>query len=542
MISFHHGESISSWMQSTEMPVLLPLNADIDVDVCIVGGGIAGLSIAYMLINAGRKVCVLEGFEIGSGQTSRTTAHFTYALDERYHRLEKMHGEKGARLAAESHVAALKKVVEIINKEKIDCDLERINGYLFAQETDSPNLSLKSKRDKSHHDLNVELDAVLRAGLLDVYMTEKVPFDSFDPGPALCFPNQLQLNPLKYINGLVDCILAKGGKIYTNSHVVTVKGGEAAYVKLQNGHIVTCEAVVVATNSPINDQVAIHTKQASYRSYVIGLEVPKGSVIKGLYWDTAEPYHYIRLQKTDGPNEILMIGGEDHKTGQNDNPEYNYTKLENWARKRFPKAGRTRYKWSGHVIESFDRLAFIGHNPMDSDNVYVVTGHSGNGMTYSTIAGMLITDQILGKTNPWENLYNPSRISFSSASTYIKENANVLAQYKDWFVEPQFDEVQDFKEGEGIVFRDGMHIVAAYKDLHGNLELNSAVCPHLGGIVHWNKSEKTWDCPCHGSSFDCHGKVIKGPANQDLSPIERPAMHPPDTLKVWDTPDATPVV
>ncbi len=542
MTSFHHGESISSWMDTIEMASFTPLATDIDVDVCIVGGGMAGLTTAYNLLQAGRKVCVLEGYEIGSGQSARSTAQFTYALDERYHKLEKYHGEKGARLAAESHEAAIKKVAEIVKKENIDCDLEKVNGYLFCSD-EKINYSLTSNREKCHEYLNKELDAILKAGLLDVYMTERIPLDSFDPGPALCFPDQLQLNPLKYLNGLAECIIKKGGKIFTNSHVTEIKGGEDAYVRLQNNHIVTCGSIVVATNSPINDLVAIHTKQASYRSYVIGLEIPKASVIKGLYWDTEEPYHYIRLEKKEGQNnELLLVGGEDHKTGQNNNPEHSYTRLENWTRKRFPDAGRVFYRWSGHVLNPVDGLAYIGRNPMDSDNVYVITGHSGNGMTYSMIGAMLITDQIMGKKNPWEQLYNPSRISLNSAASYIKENANTLAQYKDWFIEPQYDEIEHNIPGEGVVFRDGLQIIAAYKDLHGNLEFNSAVCPHLGGIIHWNSAEKTWDCPCHGSSFDCHGKVIKGPANMDLSPIEKPAMHPPDTVKVWETPDATPIL
>lgn len=543
MISLHHGESVSTWMDTVQMPTFSTLLEDIDVDICIIGGGLAGLTTAYLLLQAGRKVCVLEGFEIGSGQTGRTTAQFTTALDERYFMLEKHHGEKGARLAAESHSAALKKVSEIIQKENIECDLEKINGYLFNAH-DDPNYTLQSNRDKSHEYLNIELEAVLRAGLSEVYMTERVPLSSFDPGPALCFPDQLQLHPLKYLSGLAQAIIRKGGQIFTNSHVIEVQGGEAAYVRLQNDHIVTCESIVVATNSPINDLVAIHTKQASYRTYVIGVEVPKGSIIKGLYWDTEDPYHYVRLEKSDKHSyEVLLVGGEDHKTGQNDNPEHSYTRLENWTRKKFPMSGRVLYRWSGHVMEPVDGLAYIGHNPMDSDNVYVVTGHSGNGMTYSTIAGMLLTDMIIGKENPWESLYNPSRISLSTVGTYLKENANTLVQYKDWLTEKQFGDLENIEDGEGIVYRDGLHIIAAYKDNYGNLELNSAVCPHLGGIVHWNKAEKSWDCPCHGSRFDCHGKVLDGPAVSDLTLISStPALHPPDVLKVWPDADTNPVL
>jgi len=537
MITIHHGESISTWMNNIQMPSFSSLNEDLETEICIIGGGLAGLTTAYLLLQSGRKVCVLEGFEIGSGQSGRTTGQFTTALDERYFMLEKYHGEKGARLAAESHSTAIKKVSEIIKKENIDCDLDIVNGYLFNS-TANPNYTLKSNRDKSHEYLNLELEAILRAGLDDVYITERIPLAQFDPGPALCFPNQIQLNPLKYLYGLVQAIIKMGGKIFTNSHVVEIKGGESATVKLQNDRIVMCESIVVASNSPINDLVAIHTKQASYRSYVIGIEVPKGIFITGLYWDTEDPYHYVRLEKSHNhQNEILLVGGEDHKTGQNDNPDHCYTRLENWTRKRFPYAGRILYRWSGHVMEPVDGLAYIGNNPMDSDNVYVVTGHSGNGMTYSMIAGMLISDLIRGKENPWKNLYNPSRITISTAGNYIKENANTLMQYKDWVTEKTNIDLDDVERGEGIVYRDGLQIVAAYKDQHGNLDLNSAVCPHLGGIVHWNTSEKSWDCPCHGSRFDCHGKVLDGPAVNDLTLISStPALRPPEVIKVW--PDA----
>ncbi len=544
MIALHHGESVSTWNQSIKMPIFPTLTEDISTEVCIIGAGLAGLTTAYLLQKEGRKVCILEGFEIGSGQSGRTTAQFTYALDERYHILEKYHGEKGAKLAAESHIAAIAKVADIITSEKIDCDMERINGYLFAASEDEiPNYTLQSNREISQEYLNKELESLQRLGLNDVYMTERIPLSSFDPGPALCYPNQLQLHPLKYLKAMAEIFVARGGKIYTNSHVIEVVGGEAAYARLQNDHLVTCDSIVVATNSPINDLVAIHTKQASYRTYVIALEIPKSQMIKGLYWDSNDPYHYIRLQKdATETHELLLVGGEDHKTGQKDNPEHCYTRLENWTRKRFPDAGRILFRWSGHVMETVDGLAFIGKNPMDKDNVYVVTGHSGNGMTYSAIAGMMLSDLILERENPWTSLYSPSRISMSSVGNYIKENANTLAQYKDWFIESKSLEIEELETGEGIVYRDGLHIVAAYKDNTGNLTLNSAVCPHLGGIVRWNTAEKSWDCPCHGSRFDCVGKVIEGPACMDLTPFKEGALHPPKTIKVWETPTIDPAL
>lgn len=505
-----HNESLSLWMDTIEMPHCPSLSENLKVDVCIVGAGLGGLTSAYLLMKEGKSVCILEDHEIGSGQTGRTTAHFSTALDDRYIELEKLHGLENSKLAAESHRAAIYKVAEIIKDENIKCDMDWVDGYLFVPTESTEEILFQ------------ELEAVLRAGLSDVKLVVKAPLDFLDTGPALHFPKQLQLHPLKYLKGLAECIIKGGGKIFTRSHVEEIHGGDRARVHTREGFNVYADEIIVATNTPINDVVAIHTKQAPYRSYVIALEVPHGSVPKGLYWDTLDPYHYVRLQ--EGKNvgtkmnglDLLIVGGEDHKTGQSLNPENSYVELENWVRQRFPFAEKLVYRWSGQVMEPVDGLAFLGRNPMDQKNVFIITGDSGNGMTHCTIGGMLITDQIMQRKNPWEKLYNPSRINFKSASTFIKENINVAVQYADYLNRHPFETIEDIEWGEGAVFKQGFKQIAAYKNHEGRLELHSAVCPHLGGIVHWNSAEKSWDCPCHGSRFDAHGKVLEGPAVMDL--------------------------
>lgn len=508
------NESLSLWMDDVEMPHCPALSENIKCDVCIVGAGIGGLTTAYLLQKEGKNVCILEDQEIGSGQTGRTTAHFSTALDDRYMELEKLHGLKGSSLAAQSHKAAVQKVADIIEKENIECEMDWVDGYLFTP------------LESTEEILSQELSAVLRAGLSEVSLVAQVPLDFLDTGPALHFPKQIQLHPLKYLKGLSECIIKAGGKIFTRTHVEEVHGGEKAFVKTKDGFTVHADAIVVATNTPINDKLAIHSKQAPYRSYVIALEVPHGSVHKGLYWDTLDPYHFIRLQESKnlgtkwGDVDLLIVGGEDHKTGQNSNPGRCYINLENWARQRFPFAGKMAYKWSGQVMEPVDGLAFLGHNPMDRNNVYVITGDSGNGMTHCTIGGILITDQIMQRPNPWEKLYNPARINFRSTSTFLKENLNVMAQYGDYFNRRPFEFIEDMNWEEGAVFTDGLKQIAAYKNHEGRLELHSAVCTHLGGIVHWNSVEKSWDCPCHGARFNAHGKVIEGPAVMNLKKID----------------------
>lgn len=304
----------------------------------------------------------------------------------------------------------------------------------------------------------------------------------------------------------------------------------------------TAGSVIVATNTPINDRFVIHTKQAPYTTYVIGARVPRGAVTNALYWDTAQhkgmsdesgpiPYHYVRLQhsasqKSSNENEqnnhdVLIVGGQDHKTGQADDAEQRYGRLEAWARERWPKINSIEFRWSGQVMESVDGLAFIGRNPMDKENVYIVTGDSGNGMTHGTIAGILLTDLISGRENPWATLYDPSRKTLRAAGDYVKENLNVAAQYAEgFFTGGEVDSAEEIEPGGGSIIRRGLSKIAVYRDDDGTLHERSAVCQHLGCIVTWNSNEKTWDCPCHGSRYDRYGRVITGPANTDLARVD----------------------
>jgi Rieske Fe-S protein len=248
------------------------------------------------------------------------------------------------------------------------------------------------------------------------------------------------------------------------------------------------------------------------------LRVPKGSVTKALYWDTPDPYHYLRLQNL-GEDEMLIVGGEDHKTGQSDDAEERFERLEAWTRERFPTVKEVEYRWSGQIMEPVDGLAFIGQNPGDK-NIFVVTGDSGNGMTHGTIAGILLTDLIQGRQNEWTALYEPSRISLKATPEFAKENLNVVAQFRDYVTGGDVDEVGEIASGAGAIIREGLKKIAVYRDSNGEVHKYSAVCPHLGCIVEWNSTEMTWDCPCHGSRFDPQGKVLNGPAISGLAPAE----------------------
>jgi len=502
------GQSTSVWMKTATVPNQPALAENLHADVCVVGAGIAGLTTAYLLAKQKKTVIVLDGREIGGGQTVRTTAHIATALDDRYYEIENTRDKNAAKLVADSFTAAIACVESIINAENIECDFERLDGYLFAVTSDDVK------------ELDKELEAAHRAGLTGVEKLSRSPIDSFGTGSCLRFPQQGQFDPQKYLAGLADAVTRHGGRIYTQTHVSEVKGGSPTQVTTREGFTVTADALVIATNSPINDRVFTHLKQAPYQTYVIAARVPSNSVAKGLYWDTLDPYHYIRLQpmQSDGQTyDLLIVGGEDHKTGQADDADARYAALETWTRERFPLVESIEYRWSGEVMESADGLAYIGQSPDQAENVYIATGDSGMGMTHGTIAGILLSDLIVGRENPWKDLYNPGRVPVGAASDLITEGANVAAQYVDWVTGGDIEDAEQLAAGTGAVVRRGLTKVAAYRDEAGNLHECSAVCPHLGCIVAWNSAEKSWDCPCHGSRFSAKGEVLNAPAIKGLS-------------------------
>jgi glycine/D-amino acid oxidase-like deaminating enzyme/nitrite reductase/ring-hydroxylating ferredoxin subunit len=484
------------------------LNQNLETEVCIVGAGIAGLSTAYELSRRGMHVVVLEDRLLVSGETERTTAHLSNALDDRYFELEKLHGEHGAQLAAESHSAAIDCIEANVLRERIDCDFERLDGYLFAA----------PEHDREY--LERELEATHRVGLSGVEMVARAPLDSFDTGPALRFSRQGQFHPLKYLHALIEAITRNGGRIFSHTHVDDIHDGTPCQVHTATGLTVRADAVVVATNTPVNDRVTIHTKQAPYRTYVIAAPIAFDAIPRALYWDTGDPYHYVRLQRCQG-HDMLIIGGEDHKTGQEQEPEQRWESLAQWARQRFP-IGAISHQWSGQVMEPVDYLAFIGRNPGDK-HIYIATGDSGQGMTHGTIAGMLLSDLITGRDNPWKELYDPSRRKMRAAGEFARENLNVAAQYRDYATGGDIKSADELMPGHGAVIRHGLRKIAAYKGEDGSVHECSATCPHMGCIVHWNDAEKTWDCPCHGSRFDRFGAVLNGPAITDLKPAGREA-------------------
>ena len=512
------GSTTPSWYDTAKAPRYAPPPQNLRVDVCVVGAGIAGLTTAYLLAKEGKSVVVLDEGDVGSGQTGRTSAHLASAIDDRFIEVQKIHGPDGSKLAYESHATAIDRIEQIVAEEKIDCDFKRIDGYLFSVPSDPPDL------------LDRELEAAIRAGFKDVRKYERIVLCDHETGPCLCFPRQARFQPLKYLSALAKAVEKRGGKIYTGCRVKDVQGAdpnnnEPARAQIDDGPAaVLADAIVVATNAPapINDWMGIYTKQASYRTYMIGATVPKGSVDDALYWDTGDPYHYVRVdadKDRKGDFDLLLVGGEDHKTGQFPENAGPFSALEKWAREKFPMIRDVTVRWSGQVQEPDDGVAFIGRATAHAkENVFVATGDSGMGLTHGTIAGILIADLIMGRPNPWEKLYDPSRKTITAE--FISENLNVVKQYKELVTGGDVKSVDEIPKGQGALMREGLKKVAVYRDMSGVVHKCSALCTHLGCVVQWNHVEKSWDCPCHGSRFDPTGKVLMGPAIDDLGEVE----------------------
>eukprot|EP00898_Chlorokybus_atmophyticus_P002832 jgi/Chlat1/354/Chrsp10S01475 len=481
---------------------------DLNVEVAVVGAGIAGLSVAYDLAKAGKRVAVIEARTIGeqtclpvacllpsltvtptsltcvpsmhsgSGQTGRTTAHLMGWNDDYYHMIKsvKKFGVEKTSLVAAAHKEFVDKIEEVVTTEDIDCEFVRLPGYLI-QDQESPS---------NYKKIEEELIACHEVGWRE------------------------------YLAGLADAIKKYGGEIFELSRVTEYHGTKL----LVNDDVkVTAEHVVLATNSPINCDLAVHARQPAQRSYVVGIKVPKDSIAKALWWDTAEPYHYVRTCPHSETHDVVLVGGEDHPAGEKYNAA-NFDALYKYANGKWPstRGADVIYKWEGMVYEPVDMLHLIGREPVDTTGkVWIATGDSGEGMTMGTIAGMLLSDLILGKPNKWSDVYNPRRSPVhAQASAIVEPIVETLKGYAKVVLPRATEGMVDLQPDDGRVVQHNVHKVAVYRDPQGQLHHFTALCTHMGCLVEWNPISKEFDCPCHGSSFDKYGRVINGPAVRDL--------------------------
>lgn len=496
-------------------PIFTPALLAGAADICVVGAGIAGLTTALMLAREGRRVLVLDKHPPGMGETGHTTAHLSNAWDDWFHALEEAHGPEAASLAAESHTAAIDLIERLVRDEPIECDFARVDGYLFR----APG----TRQDA----LTQELEAAHRAGLGDVAWHDRLEFPGGVVGPALRYPRQAQFHPLKYLRGLAAALRRRGG-IIALGRVTKIAGGEQVTLTLDTGTRLAAAACAVCTNSPIVDKVSVHTKQVPWRTYAVALKLPRGAVPPALWWDTEDAYHYVRTHApSHAAHDVLIVGGEDHRTGEVTDAGQRLLRLENWARRLWPMAGERLAAWSGQVMEPADGLAFIGRDPANSRNVLIATGDSGMGMTHGTIAGLLLTDLVQERPNAWAALYNPSRKPPPrSMLGWVRDNLETAREFaRDHLglIDQREQSASAIPAGEGAVVIEGGDKLAIHRRADGSLVRLSALCTHLGCVVHWNSLEKSWDCPCHGSRFAASGEVLNGPAVNALKPAAEDA-------------------
>ena len=496
----------SLWMQTKVFADAPALEGQLTCDTVIVGSGIAGLSAAYELAAVGQKVIVVDRGPIAGGMTARTTAHLAPICDDGISSLIDRRGVEMARLFQQSQAAAVDRIEAIVRQHDIACDFRRLDGHLFP--------AIGTPLDEARKQIDRELDATRQAGVV-VERGDRLPLTGLGAAPVLRYPGQATFHPLKYLAAIAEMVLNKSGRLFADSPVMKVEHvGRAVRVTTESGASVTADRAIVATNVPINNRVEIHSKMAPYRTYAMAFSLPSGSLPDALYWDMADPYHYVRLER-GGDNDRLIVGGADHKSGEANDGERRFAALEGWIRELVPALGQETHRWSGQVMNTIDYCGFIGRNPND-ERIFIATGDSGQGMTHGALAGTLLKDLIVAGKSPWEEVYEPSRKPLRAAATYVSENVTALKNFAEYVLPGEVSSVDRLGPGEGGLMTDGLHKLAVCRDLEGKLHQHSAVCTHLGCHVNWNATEQCWDCPCHGSQFAPDGAVLNGPA---LSPL-----------------------
>lgn len=500
-------ESQPLWLESAR-PNFTALNVDARFDAIIIGGGITGLTAAYLLKQAGKRVAVFEKGRIGDAETGHTTAHLTYVTDTRLHKLVQDFGKDAAALVWHGGAIAIQTIEDVIRREGIDCQFQRVPGFLHA--------AITKDRDETE-ELQQDADLATELGLTATFLPRVPIFDR----PGVRFPNQAVFHPIQYLAQLAQAIHGDGCEVHEHSEMTVAE--EDPLTITVHGHKVTCEKLIIATHVPLlglNNLFSgtlFQSKLASYSTYAIGATLPKGRVPEASYWDTDDPYYYLRVHSRS-QDDYLIFGGEDHKTGQEADGMQRYAHLESVLSTFLPEV-KIDHRWSGQVVETHDGLPYIG--PVN-ERQFIATGFAGNGMTFGTLSGVMACDWILERENPWQELFSIERKSIrSGAWNYLTENAGYPYHLiKGYLGSLSGGNVEELEKGAGRVIKLDGKRCAVYRDPQGELTACSAICTHLGCVVEWNGAEQTWDCPCHGSRFSTDGQVLAGPAETALEKHE----------------------
>lgn len=498
-----YGQHRSYWIDSTPSPDFPALQASHAVDVAIIGAGITGLTAAILLKRAGKTVAVLEAQRVVSGVTGHTTAKITSSHGLIYHDLIEQYGDEAARLYAESNQAAIGRIAAFVEEESIACQFQRESNYLYSE----------SKQDLPK--IQSEVSAAQKLGLPAAFVDQlALPFPV---AGAVRFDRQAEFHPRQYLLPLAKAIPGGGSHLFEETRVLDVEEGDPCQVKTETGSV-TARDVIVATHIPIVDPGRLYTKVHPYRSYVLAARINRSQAPEGMFVSTEQPSHTIRTAPY-GDDLLMIVAGEGHRVGEEPNTEQRYQRLQEWISSRF-MVESFEYYWSTQDYFPVDRIPYIGRLHEDSEHLYGATGFQGWGLTTGTLAGMLLSDAILGIPNPWADLYaadRPLMPRLTAAKTFLQENVDVAEHWvRDHLPGKPEQTVADLAVGQGGIVSIEGEKVAAYRDEQGTVHTFSLNCTHLGCSVTWNTAERSWDCPCHGSRFNCDGTVIHGPAVQDL--------------------------
>jgi glycine/D-amino acid oxidase-like deaminating enzyme/nitrite reductase/ring-hydroxylating ferredoxin subunit len=488
----------SLWIETTPETSYPTLDDDLTVDVAVIGAGITGVAAAWLLKNAGLRVALVEMNRVGSGTTGYTTAKLTVGHSLIYADLERTHGQGTARVYAESNQWALAQLRELVAESGIDCDWEPAANYVYTT------------KKETRAAVESEADAARRAGLAAELTTETaLPFPVV---AAVRVDDQAQFHPRKFVQGLAERIAGDDSYVFEQTRATDVRRGEVITAR----GVARATHVVVATHMPFLDRSLLFAKAHPQKSYAIA--APAAQAPAGMYISADEPTRSIRSAPGTDASRVLIVGGEGHKPGRDDDTRRRYGALEEFLREHF-EAGEIAHRWSTHDYVPVDKLPYIGRLRRRDRRVFSATGFAKWGLTKGFLAAAIIADEILGRKNPWAATYNANRLSPKAGiRRFATENGHVAA----WFVGDRLrprdghDDLEDLGAGDGKVVRIGARHLAVHRNDDGVLEAVSARCTHLGCLVGWNRADRTWECPCHGSRFAADGSLIEGPASEPL--------------------------